>query len=258
LGKRHNGTGCRLLVSVRDADEAQRCVQSGVDLIDIKEPANGAMGRASLDDCQAIARVVGPGQRLSVALGELHQWFAMPPAERDDVLQWLAQTAQSGTLGYVKVGLAQARNGDRWPSLWDRWHESLPQSVVPVAVAYADHHRAASPDPGEVLAHASQSKTRGQPGWLLIDTFDKQADGLLGCCSLTSLKSISESCQRRGVCLGLAGKLSIDDVATLAMHVPCDVIAVRGAACDGGRSGQVTIDRLNRLRSCIAAPRLLH
>ena len=35
-----------LLVSVRDAKEAQQAVSGGADVIDVKEPAHGALGAA--------------------------------------------------------------------------------------------------------------------------------------------------------------------------------------------------------------------
>ncbi len=48
----------RLLVSVRDPDEAQIAAQSGVDLIDVKEPIRGSLGAADAATLAAIAQCV--------------------------------------------------------------------------------------------------------------------------------------------------------------------------------------------------------
>ena len=48
----------RLLVSVRNAEEALMAVRGGADIIDVKEPSKGSLGRASVENLQAIADVL--------------------------------------------------------------------------------------------------------------------------------------------------------------------------------------------------------
>ena len=48
----------RLLVSVRNVEEAQIAIAEGVDLIDVKEPSRGALGAADPVTLKAIARCV--------------------------------------------------------------------------------------------------------------------------------------------------------------------------------------------------------
>ena len=45
----------RLLVSVRNEQEAKAAIDGGCDIVDIKEPQNGSLGRASFDVIQKVA-----------------------------------------------------------------------------------------------------------------------------------------------------------------------------------------------------------
>ena len=61
----------RLLISVRNVDEAQLALAGGADLIDIKEPLRGSLGQADSSVIREIAFTIGPRAPLSAALGEL-------------------------------------------------------------------------------------------------------------------------------------------------------------------------------------------
>src|SRR5947209_19533370 len=84
-----------LLVSVRDAVEAAAALAGGANLIDIKEPSRGPLGRADLAVTAAVLQAVGGRVPVSAALGELRdcplgrEMAEPPPAVR-----------------YVKWGLA--------------------------------------------------------------------------------------------------------------------------------------------------------
>ncbi|HEY6565300.1 MAG TPA: (5-formylfuran-3-yl)methyl phosphate synthase, partial [Pirellulaceae bacterium] len=60
-----------LLVSARDFAEAQLARDAGADIVDLKEPMQGAMGRVSRDFALNIAQALGTSVPLSLAFGEL-------------------------------------------------------------------------------------------------------------------------------------------------------------------------------------------
>ena len=65
----------QLLVSVRDAAEARGALAGGADIVDVKEPSRGALGRADAAvwaEIAAVCRAASPSPRtaMSVALGE--------------------------------------------------------------------------------------------------------------------------------------------------------------------------------------------
>src|SRR5262245_15500947 len=68
----------RLLVSVRSAVEARTALDGGADIIDIKEPSHGSLGRANDRTIQEIIGVVKGRRLVSVALGEWQDRPALP------------------------------------------------------------------------------------------------------------------------------------------------------------------------------------
>src|SRR5205807_1071510 len=67
-------TLARLLVSVRSPDEALAAIKGGADIIDVKEPAHGPLGRADAAVWRAVREAVPPSIPVSVALGEWDEW----------------------------------------------------------------------------------------------------------------------------------------------------------------------------------------
>lgn len=215
----------RLLVSVRDADEARAAVAGGADIIDVKDPAAGALGRARDTVMRDIAAAVANVTPLSVALGELHDSPAVPPV----AAQW------------AKVGLAGCRTDAGWREAWLGLRSRL-GGIDLVAVAYADADRAAAPAVADVVAFA---RAHGV-ATLLIDTLVKDGTTLLDWLPSSELTALAAQVRDRGMALALAGALRpelLHQVAGVA-----DIVAVRGAACGGGRSGRVDAERVRRLK----------
>src|ERR1051326_257356 len=131
-----------LLVSVRSATEAKIALSAGVDLIDVKEPSRGSLGRADDATLRAILSEVAGRRPVSAAMGEL--------ADNPDYTGGLH-------CDYLKWGLARA------PSNWRQRLNLLgywltDYSIRGVVVAYADWQQAESPDPWEVAQFAVERK----------------------------------------------------------------------------------------------------
>ncbi len=195
-----------LLVSVRSVKEADIALSHGVDIVDIKEPARGSLGRAN--DAVLLAVLQGVGDRVPVtaALGELAEDLQPPPG---------------GFMGLVKVGLSGSEVGQaaNWLRGWP-WRERT------VLVAYADWERSAAPCPEAVTDLAASFELPG----VLVDTRHKDGTRLLDWLSVSHLKHLKEQAGRHGLFLALAGSLRLDDVSPLLELEP-DVLGFRGAAC---------------------------
>ena len=107
-------------------------------------------------------------------------------------------------------------------------------STEVVAVAYADHHRAGSPAVGQMIQEAVERRW----AWFLIDTFEKDGQGLLDWLGIEKLLEIARACISSRTHLVLAGSIRLDQVAKLQAVCPT-LLAVRGAVCDGGRTGKI-------------------
>jgi (5-formylfuran-3-yl)methyl phosphate synthase len=227
----------KLLVSVRDAVEAKIALDAGVDLIDIKEPRHGSLGKADDKVIGEIAQVVGQRRPLSAALGELADYT-------DDCL---AQFSLPRSIRFAKIGLARCQSSSAWPRrlamLWRR----LPPNVGRIAVIYVDWRAAAAPSPEAVLQQATELGCRG----ILIDTFDKANPGLTALWSPKQLRDIALTARKSGFITVFAGRISTGDLAQLLPHQP-DYIAIRGAVCHPDRNGMIEAARICAFRKLLA------
>ena len=229
----------RLLVSVRDAEEAEIAVAAGADIIDLKEPSRGSLGAVSPEIAEQVARSLGGRRPLSLALGELFsessQWspFGLAEYGRETV----------AAVDYAKVGTAGADRVENWRELWLEWRLSLPGSIQPVVVSYVDPG-AGSPSPEAVLnfAHSQSICT------VLLDTYCKNGDeNLLTWISEASLNRLIMDASARGIRLAIAGSISTETLLKAKVMNPC-IVAVRSAACVGGRGGKLCANRVAQLK----------
>ncbi len=211
----------RLLVSVRDADEAQAALTGGAGLIDVKEPARGPLGRADFATWMAVRAVVPTSIPLSFALGELPEFESrLAEASKLSIEPWPSVT-------YLKLGLSEA--GPGWRERWRKARAEI-QGLAPaaawVAVVYTDWQAARAPDPPAILAElAGIPECKG----CLFDTWDKSRPAVYHAdlCLLAEL-------YLGGRFVAAAGGLALGSLNRAADLDP-DIIAVRGAACHHGR-----------------------
>jgi uncharacterized protein (UPF0264 family) len=228
------------LVSVRSAAEALAALEGGASLIDVKEPDRGSLGRASPDVIAGVVAAVDGRCPVSAALGELIDG-------NDDPLP--------AGLAFAKWGLA----GYGTDPAWRARLRGGPHHPAVVAVAYADWQCARAPAVDDVFAHVAQRRGRV----LLLDTHCKDAarrgqirPTLLDWLPLHDIAALCAACRSAGVRIALAGSLGADEIRKVVPLAP-DWIAVRGAACDGGREGTVSTVRVRELAALIRSSRHL-
>jgi uncharacterized protein (UPF0264 family) len=230
----------RLLVSVRSQAEVAAALIGGADIIDAKEPSEGSLGAVTPRVLAGIMRRVPPEVELSVALGDL--------LGTSQLLQMIGRLPllQRRSATYLKLGFAGLSSSERAGLLLRaavaaaREHPLNPRVI---AVAYADWDCAESPSPDALAAVASRAGAAG----LLIDTYRKDGRTLLDLMMPDRLAVLIQEVRSAGLITAVAGALGPDDVPSLREAAP-DIIGFRGAACEGGRSGRVTEDRVRRLR----------
>ena len=81
---------------------------------------------------------------------------------------------------------------------------------------------------------------------VLLDTADKSGPGLRQLVQPATLAAWVADAHEAGLFVALAGRLTADDLP-FVRDAGADIAGVRGAACDGGRTGRVTADRVSRL-----------
>lgn len=232
----------RLLISVRNAAEAELALSAGVTLLDVKEPLRGPLGAASTEVLQSIAAAVehrlaeeppidGYPLLLSAALGEL--------------LDYEPRILPAG-FQLAKFGLAGCAAIDDWPHKWRKAIATFPVGVEPVAVVYADYERAKAPRPADVVAVGRELGC----SYVLVDTFDKTQGNLLDLWHGTEIQRLVEQVQSQALRIVLAGSLSVSAIRRVLPLHPA-VVAVRGAACGGDRNGSLDPERVGELVSVV-------
>ena len=119
-----------------------------------------------------------------------------------------------------------------------------------VAVAYADSHCVESIAPAALVDVAARAGAEG----VLLDTADKTGPGLRGLMAPAALAILVGRLHERGLFVALAGQLTAGDLP-FVRDTGADVAGVRGAACDAGRMGHVSADRVRLLQQSSAMTR---
>lgn len=231
-----------LLVSVRNAAEAAAALAGGANVIDVKEPSRGSLGAAETQTIAEVVQVIQGRAPVTVAAGELLDMAGDPRKS-------LLRDIPNG-VSMFKLGLAGCRRRPDWQHLLRRAITGVAENgemLRPVAVAYADWQTARAPAPREVLAFAAEHGCAA----LLVDTWGKSDGDLFGAWPRADLSKFIREVHAHGLPIVLAGSL-VGPSVSLAASLGPDLVAVRTAACQHGRTGTVTTERVAAVQRLIA------
>jgi (5-formylfuran-3-yl)methyl phosphate synthase len=235
----------KLLVSVVDEAEARLALAGGVDVVDVKNPAEGSLGAAAPGVIARVREAVPAALPLSAALGDL------PCLPGTAALAALG-AVRSGA-SHVKLGLWGASARDDAVAALRAAREAVEGDAAVVAVAYADAARVPRGPlaPGELVAAARAAGLHG----CLVDTAIKDGRGLLRWLDPGALAALVADAHAAGLEIALAGELRAEDLPAIRA-TGADIAGVRSAACrDGRRTAALHPERVARLRAVCAAPR---
>ena len=226
----------QLLVSVMSAAEASAALAGGADVIDAKDPRRGALGAVSLNALREIRAAVDDVHLVSAALGDADDEAAI---ERD------ARAFTAAGAALVKVGFAGITDIGRVRALTAAAVRGAGAgNGAVVVVAYADVVHAAVLAPGVLARVAAHAGAAG----LLVDTAEKGGAGLRALVPPRVLAAWVADAQAAGLLVAVAGQLTADDLS-FARDAGAAIAGVRGAACEGGRTGRVSAERVRMLRA---------
>ena len=220
-----------MLASVTSLEEALLAEQAGVDIIDLKDPRNGALGELDGVVIDGIARELSGKVTLSATIGDL-------PYQPAVISAAVMETAARG-VDLVKIGVF----GDiRQREMLQTLNGLARRDIAMVLVCFAESWQ---PDLDYTLI--AEAGVRG----VMLDTRDKRTGALRDKLQQRELAGFVLEVQRAGLMAGLAGSLALRDIAPLLELGP-DYLGFRGALCRGSeRSGGVEREALFRVRGAI-------
>ncbi|CAN7640124.1 dihydroneopterin aldolase [Phyllobacterium sp. LjRoot231] len=222
----------QMLASVQDFREAEIVFQNGADIIDLKDPANGALGAVEPSKLMEVIDFIAGKRPVSAACGDL-------PMQPEVVRKKVEEFAATG-VDYIKIGffpsghLAGCLEALR----------ALASHNKLIAVLFADYRDTYGKNLFEGLSSA------GFHG-VMIDTADKSAGRLLDHMTPDQIGKFIKDGQSHGLKVGVAGSLEAPDIPRLLAYAP-DFLGFRGALCSGlDRTAPIDAQATAKIRGLI-------
>lgn len=222
------------LASIRSVEEAHTLSPVLPDILDMKNPSQGALGALPVDVVTEIVELIDQQCQTSATIGDL----AM---DANIIGSAMIEMATSG-VDYVKIGLFPDANLSQ--CLADLTTVVKGLKIPVIAVIFADH-------PVD-LAICRQLAESGFQG-VMVDTAFKNGKHLLDHMSVPELTEFVSVAKQHHLLCGLAGALKREDIALLA-SLEADYLGFRSALCDQReRTGNLNIKRTEAVKNEIEA-----
>jgi len=233
-----------LLISVMVTEEVAATVQGGADIVDVKNPSEGALGASFPHIIRHVRRETPARLPVSAALGDVPN---LP-----GTISLAALGAATCGVQYVKVGLLGPSHAAEAIYLLRQVcravRETSHQPMV-IATGYADAHKVNALLPSELPAVTAKAGAHG----CLLDTVFKGGGNLFSYLDDSQLTQFVHQCRQFHLLSALAGSLTARDIPRIQEIGP-DIIGFRTAACQGDRvNGRIDAGLVRRLKDLVAA-----
>jgi uncharacterized protein (UPF0264 family) len=222
----------KVLISVVDEEEAAEAIAGGADIIDAKNPKEGALGANFPWVIKRIRKMTPKKIDVSCTLGDMPN---LPGA-----MSLAAAGAATTGVNYIKAGLSEIKNKKDAVYLMRsvvRAVRECDPAIKVATVGYADAERVGSIDPLLLPDIACEAKT----DFAMIDTAIKDGNSLFTFLTTDKLKRFISESRDRGLKIALAGALKKEDLPTV-YALGADIVGLRSVACTGGNriKGRIT------------------
>lgn len=223
--------------------EATEAIAGGADIIDVKNPQEGALGANFPWVIKRIREIAPKHIQVSCAVGEVPN---LPGS-----ISLAALGAASLGVDYIKVGLRGLRTPQEVSYLLKNVNKAAKEcnpKIKVVAVGYADADRIDSINP--LLIPEIAFKTEVDVA--MIDTAIKDDKNIFSFLTAKQLEKFVDSAHDLGLEAALAGSLKKQDLL-IVYSLGADVAGLRGAACTNNDriKGQITRNLVHEIAEVI-------
>ena len=240
-----------LLISVRSEQEIDDAIAGGADIIDLKEPRDGALAPTTIELWNSVS-----------------QWTdqvatSLPAEDRSESIRFSAALGESDqatsianslppTFAFAKVGPSNCNTPQRLTKLWSKVRDQLNSATELVAVAYADHRSA------RCLPAEQVFKLAGEFGFkrCLIDTLNKDGRTTVDHLGIDGVGRLASVARQEGLWWTLAGSIRLDQIERFDRNLILpDCFGVRGDVCGGDRQAVLSTIRVRQWKqACTRQP----
>jgi uncharacterized protein (UPF0264 family) len=229
----------KLLISPTDEKEALEAIAGGADIIDVKNPKEGALGANFPWVIRRIREITPKNVEVSCTLGDVPN---LPGA-----ISLAALGAATTGVNYIKAGLYGLKTKEDALYLMQnvaRAVKDCDSSIKVVTTGYADAKRIGSVNPLLIPAIAHKANA----DIAMIDTAVKDGKNLFAFLTRNQLESFVNAAHDLGLKAALAGSLKKEDLPAI-YALGADIAGVRGAACTHGNrvEGRITRETVREL-----------
>ncbi len=222
----------KLLISPLNEKEASEAIAGGADIIDVKNPQEGALGANFPWVIKRIREITPKNIKVSCTLGEIPN---LPGS-----ISLAALGAASLGVDYIKVGLYGFKTLEEAVFLLQNVNKAAKEcnpKIKVVATGYADAERISALDPMLIPDIASKA----QVDLAMIDTAVKDGKNIFNFLAVKQLEKFVDEAHKLGLEAALAGSLRKQDLP-MVYDLGADVAGIRGAACTNSDrdNGQIT------------------
>ena len=220
------------LASVDNLNDAITISELGVDIIDLKDPHQGALGGLPIETIHSIVDHLWEKSVISATVGDLE-------ADVSLILEQIGKVADTG-VDYVKVGMfSPAHVSDCLPTF--EYHAR--RGVKIIAVLFADQLFNMT----ETVKACKKAHLTG----VMMDTAGKNAGGLLLHRSVSELRQFIQTAKQFGLLTGLAGSLRAQDIETI-LPLNANYLGFRTALCkELKRTSRISESAVRNIRNKI-------
>jgi uncharacterized protein (UPF0264 family) len=229
----------KLLISPMNENEALEAIAGGAQIIDVKNPKEGALGANYPWVIKRIKEVTPKTLEVSCTLGEVGN---LPGS-----VSLAALGAASLGVDYIKVGLYGIKTPKEAIFLLQNVSRAAKEynPKIKVAVAgYADAQKIGTIDPLLIPEIANKAQVEVA----MLDTSIKDGKNLFDYLTSEQLKKFIDLAHGFGLVTALAGSLRKQDLP-IVYGLGADIAGLRGAACTNSNrvTGQITRKLVNEL-----------
>lgn len=227
-----------MLASVTSINETRLVLNEGIDIIDLKNPHDGALGALDISIVSEIVALVNGKMLTSATVGDI---------EPDDAFLYDNIIAMANTgVHFVKVGLF-----DKYPTkhFIRVINNAAKKDINLIIVLFAENISTLGS-----LEKLMESNIKG----VMLDTKNKSDKNLCSLLDYHVLDKFVKMAKSHGLLTGLAGSIGYEEIKLL-LNIDPDYLGFRGALCSGhDRVKSIDPTQIKIIRNAIPKQRIIN